>query len=148
MSNKTLEYKGFQGSVNFDLETNVLHGKILHINDLVSYEAESVDGLNKSFIEAVEDYLETCELLGVEPEKPFSGSFNIRIGQELHKDLAKFSARHGSSINDVVKEAINCHVNGRHNEIHHHHYPVSEYETRDFIRTTPIANRPKLRIVQ
>lgn len=147
MTTKTLEYKGFQGSVDFDTQSEEMYGKILHINDLVTYEADSFKELRKAFEESVDDYIDTCVQLGVEPEKPFSGSFNVRIGIHLHKELAKFSARHNSTLNDVVKDAINCHVNGRHNEVHHHHYPKSEYESNDFL-VMKAANRPKLTVVK
>ncbi|MDG4226204.1 type II toxin-antitoxin system HicB family antitoxin [Pseudomonas aeruginosa] len=144
---KTLEYKGFQGSVDFEAETDVMYGKILHINDLVTYEADSPKELRLAFEESVDDYIDTCKALGVEPEKPFSGSFNIRIGAQLHKDLAKFAARKDSSINEIIKEAVNCHINGRHNEIHYHHYADSEFEYESFISVNR-SNRPQLRVVK
>ncbi|WP_095052223.1 type II toxin-antitoxin system HicB family antitoxin [Pseudomonas sp. Irchel s3b2] len=147
MTTKTLEYKGFQGSVDFDTQSEEMYGKILHINDLVTYEADSFKELRKAFEESVEDYLDTCAQLGVEPEKPFSGSFNVRVGVYIHKELSRFAARHSSSINDVVKDAINCHINGRHNEVHHHHYANSEYESNDFFMTKAAA-RPKLTVVK
>ena len=68
---KVMEYKGYQGSVDFSLEDRVLHGKILHINDLVTFEAESLAALEEAFHEAVEDYLddysEFCEEEGYNP---------------------------------------------------------------------------------
>lgn len=148
MTNKTLEYKGFQGSVDFDAQSDEMHGKILHINDLVSYEADSLRELRLAFEEAVDDYLATCKELNLEPEKPFSGSFNVRVGIRLHKELAKYAARKGTSINEVIKEAVSCHVSGRHNEVHHHHYPHSEYEAHDFMMTAGASPRPLLKVVQ
>ena len=56
----TMEYKEYQGSVEIDLETNMLFGKILFVNDLVTYEAKTVAALRKAFQEAVDDYLDTC----------------------------------------------------------------------------------------
>lgn len=147
MATKTLEYNGFQGSLDFDAETDVMYGKILHINDLVTYEADSLKELRIAFEEAVDDYIDTCKQLGLEPEKPFSGSFNVRIGTQLHKDLAKFAARHDVSINEVVKDAVNCHINGRHNEVHHHHYTHSEYESVDYI-VRKQSSRPQLKVVR
>ncbi|WIV25630.1 type II toxin-antitoxin system HicB family antitoxin [Pseudomonas sp. M2(2023)] len=147
MTNKTLEYKGFQGSIDFDVQAYVMHGKILHINDLVTYEAENLKELEAAFKEAVDDYLETCEFLGVAPEKPFSGSFNVRVGTSLHKDLAMFAARQDTSINEVVKEALRCHIDGKYNEVHHHHYTQSLYQS-DEITFSPPATRPHLVLVQ
>lgn len=83
--NKMLNYKGYFGSIEVSIEDGILHGKIQCINDIVTYEAETPNELKSAFEEAVTDYLETCKELGKSPDKPMSGSFNIRIGSELHK---------------------------------------------------------------
>jgi predicted HicB family RNase H-like nuclease len=36
------QYKGFVGSIEVDSEDKCLHGKLLYINDLVTYEATSI----------------------------------------------------------------------------------------------------------
>lgn len=125
-TNKVLEYKGFQGSVDFSIEDGVLHGKVLHITDLVTYDADTLPELIKAFEETLEDYIATCKAIGKEPNRPLSGTFNVRIGQVLHMAVAKFSTREGKSINEFVREAIDCHINGRHQEVHHH-YPEVQY---------------------
>ena len=71
MSN-LLEYKKYQGSVEVSLEDNVLHGKILHIVDLVTFEAQTPKGLRQAFEQQVDEYLIFCEEEGVAPDKPFS----------------------------------------------------------------------------
>lgn len=149
MNSKTLEYKGFQGSFECDFESSIMYGKILHINDLVTYESDTPKGLKEEFILAVDDYIETCKELGVEPDKPFSGSFNIRIGTTLHKDLAKFAVRNSKSINECVKDAIECHVNGRHSEIHyHHHEQGQQYSAESYIPMGRHSAKPTLRVLQ
>lgn len=106
MKTKNLTYKDYFGSVEFDLEDQILHGNILFINDLITYEADTLDGLNKEFKAAVDDYLETCKLLGREPQKAFKGSFNIRVGESIHKDAAVEASKRGQNLNDFCKEAI------------------------------------------
>ncbi len=101
-----LNYKGFLGSVEISVKDNCLHGKVLFINDLVTYEAQTPSELKSEFKSAVEDYLDTCSKLGRSPDKPFSGSFNIRVGRELHQKLARYAAMKQTSINDVVKKAL------------------------------------------
>ncbi len=58
-----LKYKKYLGSVDFSEEDNILYGKILGINDLVSYEGTSIKTLEDAFKKAVEDYLTTGETL-------------------------------------------------------------------------------------
>ena len=43
---------------------------------------------------------------GIEPEKDYKGSFNVRISPELHKNLALYSAAHNQSLNTTVEVAI------------------------------------------
>lgn len=83
----SFKYKGFIGSIRPSVENDCLYGKIEFINDLITYEAETVPEFKKAFETAVDDYLETCKSLGKTPEKPFKGSFNLRIGPELHRKL-------------------------------------------------------------
>ncbi|ADW76126.1 HicB family protein (plasmid) [Rahnella aceris] len=104
--NNLLKHKGYCGSVEVSLEDGTLHGKLECINDLVTYEAQTVSELQSAFEVAVDDYLETCQEIGKEPDRPMSGTFNIRIGQELHKKAYLAARNAGISLNDYVKKAI------------------------------------------
>lgn len=52
-----MEYGEFIGSVHYSAKDDLLFGKIEGINDLVTFEGDSVTELRKAFKEAVEDYL-------------------------------------------------------------------------------------------
>ncbi len=108
--NSTLEYKGYVGTVELSENDNILFGKVIGINSLISYEGESVQSLRDDFQGAVDDYIEMCQDKGVEPEKTYKGSFNVRISPDLHKNLARFSALKGKSLNSAVEEAITQYV--------------------------------------
>ena len=101
-----LQYKGYYAQVHFSAEDEVFFGKLIGINDLVNFEADSVKGLKRAFKEAVEDYLETCRSLNKTPDKTYKGSFNVRIPSELHKEAATFAAIKNISLNDFVRYAI------------------------------------------
>jgi predicted HicB family RNase H-like nuclease len=101
-----LKYKDYIASVQFSAEDEVFYGKVLSIEDLVSFEGASVKELKKTFREAVDDYLETCEQLGKAPNKTYKGSFNVRIPADLHKEAALFAATKNISLNDFIKTAI------------------------------------------
>ncbi|HWK07693.1 MAG TPA: type II toxin-antitoxin system HicB family antitoxin [Puia sp.] len=104
--NDILEYKGYYASLHFSSEDEVFYGKLLGIDDLVNFEGASVKELKKAFHEAVEDYLQTCEELGKEPNKTYKGTFNVRIPADLHKSAAVYAGVHNVSLNDFVKTAI------------------------------------------
>jgi len=104
--NDILQYKGYYAEIHFSAEDEVFYGKLIGINDLVNFEADSVKGLKKAFKEAVEDYLETCQNLNKTPDKTYKGSFNVRIPSELHKEAALFAAIKKITLNDFVRYAI------------------------------------------
>ncbi len=99
-------YKDYIGSVHYSTEDEVFCGKIEGINDLISFEGNSVAELKSAFEEAVEDYLELCNINDKEPEKMYKGSFNVRIRPELHKRAAQRALLEGKSLNQYVEEAI------------------------------------------
>lgn len=103
---KVLEYNGFIGSVDFSLEDQILFGSLLHINDLVTYEGETIQELEKAFQEAVEEYIELCKECDKEPEKPFKGVFNVRVSPETHKKAVFEAEKRGMTLNQFVGEAI------------------------------------------
>ena len=108
-----LKYKDYEGTAELDMVRGVCRGKILFINDLVTYEASQPSELQKEFEAAVDDYVETCEDLGREPQKPLKGQFSVRIPQELHKASALRALTDGISLNDVVVRALDVYVNAR-----------------------------------
>ncbi|MCF8039442.1 MAG: type II toxin-antitoxin system HicB family antitoxin [Desulfohalobiaceae bacterium] len=101
-----LEYKGYYGSVEYDSRDDQLHGRLIGISDIISYEGQSVNELKQDFQEAVEDYLETCREAGKEPEKPFSGKFIVRMPRELHAAVSMKAKEHGESLNTWIVETL------------------------------------------
>lgn len=62
-TNKILKYKDYIGSIEHSSEDRCFFGKILNIKDLVSYEGNTIEELEKSFKYMVNDYIETCKEL-------------------------------------------------------------------------------------
>ena len=106
----TVSYKGYQGSVEYSDEDSLFYGRIIGINDCITYDGCTVDELRKNFQDAVEDYFIICEELGKEPEKAYKGTFNVRIAPTLHKELAVYSASRGKTLNSTVEEAIRSYI--------------------------------------
>lgn len=101
--NNNLEYKGYLGSVEYSKEDDCLYGKVIGIKGLISYEGDSLTQLKEDFQNAVDDYLAMCEKKKIQPEKAFKGSFNIRIGADLHRELALRAQTENMSINSFIK---------------------------------------------
>jgi len=73
---QTLQYKDYDGSVEYSAEDRVLHGKLLGIRDAIVYEGPDVDSLESNFRAAVDEYLAFCAKEGKTPDQPFKGSCN------------------------------------------------------------------------
>lgn len=101
-----LGYKGFTGSIEYSKEDDLLYGKVLGIKGLISYEGGTGKDLEIDFIEAINEYLSVCKQNGTAPEKPFKGSFNVRISAELHQKAALLAMEDKVSLNSFVTESI------------------------------------------
>ena len=101
-----LMYKDFLGSVHFSAKDDCFFGKIEGIDDLVTFEGQDVKAIKKSFREAVEDYIELCNITKKPLLKSYKGSFNIRIAPDLHKKAVQKSLMLGISLNQLVQQAI------------------------------------------
>lgn len=137
-----LEYKGYTGSVEVSIGEGVLHGKVLFINDLVTYEAADVPGLRQEFEAAVDDYLETCAALDKAPDQAFSGVFNVRLGSDLHRKAAIKATRQSVKLNALVVAAVEQYVSEQpvvHTHNHQHQINVEITEVRSFPATAVAA---------
>lgn len=104
--NNTLEYKGYVGSIEFSENDGLFYGKVMGIRALISYEGTNAKELVDDFHGAVDDYLELCSSKGIEPERAYKGSFNVRISPELHKQAVIYAASNGMSLNSFVENAM------------------------------------------
>lgn len=101
-----LKYKGYYGSIHFDGDDLILFGKVEFVKALISYEGESAAEIKQSFEEAIDDYLVMCEKENMVPEKPFKGTFNVRIGEALHERAVIAATGRGIKLNEFVKQAL------------------------------------------
>lgn len=99
-------YRGYAGSIEFDDEDVVFHGRILGIRDIVTFEAENADELVKAFHGSVDDYLVFCDERGVEPQKPYSGKLALRTTPEIHALLSRAALSDGKSINQWISDTL------------------------------------------
>jgi len=103
---KNLEYKGYTGSIEYSKEDDLLYGKVLGIQGLISFEGKTGKELEIDFKEAIDTYLADCKNDGVTPEKPFKGSFNVRVSPRLHQKAALLAMEDKMSLNNFVAESL------------------------------------------
>ena len=101
-----MSYKGYTASMVFDPEDKVIIGRVLDIDDIISFHGESVADFESNFQAVIEDYLAACKELGSAPEKPASGKVMLRIAPEVHAAALKAAARSGTSLNKWAEGAL------------------------------------------
>jgi predicted HicB family RNase H-like nuclease len=62
--------------------------------------------LKQAFIDSIDDYLAFCKERNEQPEKPFSGKFNLRISIELHRKVFVAAKQKGVSINTWISDTL------------------------------------------
>ena len=101
-----LKYKGYIGHVEFDEEAEIFHGEVINTRDMITFQGSTVLALKRAFKTSVDDYLAFCKERNEEPERPFSGIFNIRLKPELHREAVIAAKQAGMSLNTWIAEAI------------------------------------------
>jgi predicted HicB family RNase H-like nuclease len=76
---KMLKYKNYTGMVEYDSDGKIFTGEVLGLRAVITFEGRSPEELEESLRQSVDLYLEMCANDGVEPQKLFSGRFNLRI---------------------------------------------------------------------
>ena len=69
MKNNILEYRGYYASIEYSVEDNAIIGKVIGLNDTLCFDCDSANEVKQKFHDLIDDYLETCERLGKEPDK-------------------------------------------------------------------------------
>lgn len=101
-----MNYKGFIGSVHFSADESTIFGKIEGINDLITFEGETVKELTDAFHYIVDEYINDCEIENIAAEKSYKGSFYVRLTPELHRRIAISAKMRGESINKFISETL------------------------------------------
>ena len=104
--NNAMTYKGYTASMIFDTEDKIIVGRVIDIDDIISFHGESVAEFEAVFHAAVDGYVVACEQLGSAPGKPASGKMMLRIAPTVHAAALKAAARNGVSLNKWAENAL------------------------------------------
>lgn len=102
----TFTYKGYTGTVEVDPKAGILFGRIVDLDAVLTFEAESVRESEQAFHDTVDDYLDWCKERGKQPEKPFSGTLYIRTTPDTHRAAAIAAARDGKTLNAWLADTV------------------------------------------
>ncbi len=101
-----MNYKGYIGKVEYDDENHVFTGSVINVKTVITFHGTTVDEIENEFKTSVDDYLNWCMEDGLEPERPYSGRFNVRFTPELHQQAALGAKILGISLNSFVEKSV------------------------------------------
>ena len=101
-----IEYKGYIGQVNFDNDASILHGEVLNIQDVITFQGKTVDEIRQAFQESIDDYLDFCAERGEQPNTPFSGIINLPLSQDLYRKVSQVATEAGKGIQSWIIDTI------------------------------------------
>ena len=101
-----MSYKGYTARMDFDIEDKIIVGRVLDIDDIITFHGASVANFEAAFHSAVNSYIAACEQLGQTAERPASGRLMLRVDPSVHAAAVKASARSGQSLNKWAEKAL------------------------------------------
>jgi len=104
--NNTMNYKGYTARVEFDPRDEIFIGRVLGIEDRITFHGETVAKLRTDFHAAIDHYLADCAAKKRAPQKPYSGKILLRLPPELHARAALKAEAQGKSLNQWAAEVL------------------------------------------
>jgi len=101
-----MRYKGYTGVMEVDPEAELIHGRVVGLRDVITFQGNTVAESRQAFQDSIDDYLEWCATEGRRPDKPFSGKLLIRVDPASHRSLAQLAEARATSINNLAAEAL------------------------------------------
>lgn len=101
-----LKHKGYTGTFDYDADREILCGRVIDVNAVITFQGTSVSEIKEAFIDSVDTYLETCRSRNVSPRRPFSGNIRLRIAPEVHQKAFIEANNRGESLNQFIQKAL------------------------------------------
>ena len=102
-----LTYKGYNAHIEFDAEDRLFFGRVSGIEDGVGFHADTVEQLVSAFHEAVDDYVQACDRIGKQPERPAAGVLRLQLDPDLLSRITEAARRAGQSLDQFSLSALN-----------------------------------------
>ncbi len=101
-----MNYLGYTANMTFDPEDKIIVGRVLEVDDIISFHGASVAEFESNFHRVINDYIAACKTLGSPAERPASGKLMLRVAPDIHAAALKAAARSGVSLNKWAELAL------------------------------------------
>lgn len=103
-----MKYNGYIAKIEYSEEDERFFGTIVNISrDQIIFGGDTAKQLKKHMIEAINGHIKNCNLLNVEPEKPYSGRITFRTTPAEHALLVEAAFKDNSrSLNEWMGKVL------------------------------------------
>ena len=102
----TMSYRGYTARMEFDADDMIIVGRVLDIDDIITFHGASVAEFEAALHSAVDGDILACGQLGQAPDKSASGKMMLRVDPAVHAAAVKASARSGQSLNKWAEQVL------------------------------------------
>ena len=108
-----MEIQGYKATIQYDPAVDMFRGEFVTLNGGADFYASNIKELHKEGEISLKVFLEMCSEEGIDPQKKYSGKFNLRVSPKLHADVVARAAAEGKSLNqcvtDMLEEIVQTH---------------------------------------
>jgi predicted HicB family RNase H-like nuclease len=101
-----LKIDGHDAVIFYDPDIDMFRGEFVGLNGGADFYATTVPKLKAEGARSLREFLAICKERSIDPNKKFSGTFNVRVGKQKHQALAIMAAARGVSMNTLIDQAI------------------------------------------
>ncbi|MBS3668917.1 type II toxin-antitoxin system HicB family antitoxin [Vreelandella boliviensis] len=104
--NNTMIIDGYRAVIQYDIDIEMFRGEFTGLNGGADFYADSVAKLREEGKISLRTFLDECHQRGIKPTKTYSGKFQVRLPEDLHKHAVDAATAKGQSLNQFVATAI------------------------------------------
>ncbi|TMU24568.1 type II toxin-antitoxin system HicB family antitoxin [Halomonas sp. ATBC28] len=104
--NNIMIIDGYRAVIQYAPDIEMFCGECIELSGGADFYANSVAKLRDEGKISLRIFLDECQKRGIKPTKSYSGKFQVRLPEELHKHAADAATTKGQSLNQFVTTAI------------------------------------------
>ncbi len=101
-----MRHGDYVARIDYDPDSGRFGGEVVNAADVITFHGTSVQELEREFAASVRAHLAFCKRKKIAPARPFSGTFNLRVGPDVHARVSAAASVAGESMNAWVANTL------------------------------------------
>ena len=106
IDNNVMMINGYRAIIQYDPEFEMFRGEFTGLNGGADFYADSVCALRKEGEISLRVFLDTCREMGIDPVRAYSGKFQVRVPESMHKQAVDAAKARGISLDQLMTTAL------------------------------------------